>query len=175
MHEDSARPVVRHWRASDRESLLRFANNRNVSQNLLDRFPYPYTAADADFWLGRTAGNPDSTDWAIEVEGMAVGGIGVRPAEGGPATTGHFGYWLGEPFWGRGIMTRAVRLVADHALQRLGYQRLEAPVFARNPASMRVLEKCGFRRGDGPKGATIKGGQVIDTVLYVRLATGNAA
>ncbi len=172
MQKDGACPIVRHWRTSNRESLLRFANNRNVSQNLLDRFPYPYAGADADFWLGHTAGKPECTDWAIEVEGVAAGGIGVRPVDDGRPGAAHIGYWLGEPFWGRGIMTRAVRLVADHALLRLGYRRLEAPVFARNPASMRVLEKCGFRRGDGPKQDTIKAGESIDTVLYLRLARG---
>lgn len=162
--------VIRPWRDGDRESLLRFANNRRIWRNLRDRFPHPYTAADADDWFALCRGNPAEAGWAIEVEGEAAGGISLRPGRDVNVKSAEIGYWLGEPWWGRGIMTRAVRVVSDHAEQRLGIVRIEAPVFEWNPASMRVLEKCGYERESVRRRSVFKDGQLIDCMLYVRLA-----
>jgi len=170
MRLDGDRCVIRAWRDSDRESLLRYANNRKIWRNLRDRFPHPYTEADADAWFALCREHPDHAGWAIEAEGMAVGGISLRPGQDVHLKTAEIGYWLGEPWWGRGIMTKAVRVVADHALSRLGMERLEAPVFEWNPASMRVLEKCGFERESTQRQSVFKDGQLIDCMLYVRLA-----
>jgi ribosomal-protein-alanine N-acetyltransferase len=161
--------VLRPWRLTDKPALLRHANSREVWRNLADRFPHPYTEADADLWLTKFSQLPGSLRWAIEVEGEAVGGIGAEPGEGIFGKTANFGYWLGEALWGRGIMTAAVRGMADHALQALDLVRLESPVFEWNPASMRVLEKCGFEREGVRRKSIFKDGQVIDAVVYVRL------
>ena len=169
---DCGKCLVRPWREGDRTALLRYANNRNVWRNLKDRFPHPYTEADADAWLALNRRSPDRTGWAIEVDAEAVGGIGLVPGADVHAKQAHIGYWLGEPFWGRGIMTAVVQTVAAHALTRLGFVRLEAPVYAWNPASMRVLEKCGFTREGILRGSVFKDGQLIDSVLYARLAEG---
>src|SRR5512134_3459670 len=126
--------VVRDWRTEDKSSLLRFANNRNVWRNLTHRFPHPYTEAEADAWFALLAQKPESTHWAIEVEHVAVGGIGVMIGEGIFEKSAHFGYWLGEPYWGRGIATAAARATSDDAMARFGLVRLEASVFAWNPA-----------------------------------------
>lgn len=107
--------------------------------------------------------------WAIEIDGEAVGGIGVEPGEGIYARSGRFGYWLGEPFWGRGIMTAAVRATVEHAFTNLDLVRLEAPVFAWNPTSMRVLEKCGFEREGVLRNSVLKDGELIDAVLFAKL------
>jgi len=161
--------LVRPWRLDDKPSLLRHANNRNVWRNLAHRFPHPYTEADADTWLTRIAGQPGCLRWAIEVNGEAVGGIGAEPGEGIFGKTANFGYWLGEEYWGRGIMTAAARATANYALENLDLVRLEAPVFEWNPASMRVLEKCGFEREGIRRKGIFKDGQVIDAVMYARL------
>jgi RimJ/RimL family protein N-acetyltransferase len=170
MHLDCGSCIVRNWRDGDRESLVRFANNRNVWRNLKDRFPHPYTAADAEAWLALTRTHPERTGWAIEVDRVAVGGIGLKPLEDVYARSAHIGYWLGEPYWGRGIATDAVRAVSEDVLGRLRYLRLEAPVFAWNPASMRVLEKCGFAREGVMRKSVFKDGEVIDSVLFARVA-----
>ena len=170
MHLDCGPCIVRDWRASDRESLLRFANNRNVWRNLTHRFPHPYTEADADAWFALLEQMPEPTHWAIEVEHVAVGGIGVMIGEGILEKSAHFGYWLGEPHWGRGIATAAARATADYAMPRFGLVRLEASVFAWNPASMRVLEKCGFVREGVLRRSVVKDGKIIDAVLYARVA-----
>ena len=160
---------VRDWRLTDKDSLLRHANNRHVWINLAHRFPHPYTAADADSWFGMLAQQSAPTHWAIEVDGAAVGGIGIDPGEGIYSKSARFGYWLGEAFWGRGITSAAVRATSDHILGATEIVRLEAPVFAWNPASMRVLEKCGFAREGVARNSVFKDGQVIDAVIYARV------
>jgi len=156
------RCVVRDWTRADRPSLVRFANNRNVWRSLKDRFPHPYTDAHADQWFGMLEAMAEPTHWAIEVDGEAVGSIGVE------LDSGHFGYWLGEPLWGCGIMSAAVAHVAPYALQHFRLPRLQSPVFEWNAASMRVLEKCGFVRQHRLRGSLVKDGRLIDQVLYTR-------
>ncbi len=169
MRIDCCLCVIRDWDPADKPALARIANDRAVWRNLAHRFPHPYTAADADRWfelLGRT---PVPTHWAIAVDGDLAGGIGVDLGEGVDAKTGHFGYWLGRAYWGRGIMTAACGVVSDLVLNRFGLVRLEARVFAWNPASMRVLEKCGFEREGVLRRSICKDGEVIDAVLYARV------
>ncbi len=166
MRLDCEKSVVRELGRSDKAALVRFANNRNVWRNLTHMFPHPYTDADADGWFSFLEQMPEPTFWAIEVDGMTVGGIGVTLRQGIYLKSAEFGYWLGEPYWGRGIMTEAAKAVMSYAMQRFGLIRLDAPVFEWNPASMRVLEKCGFVREGVLRASAVKDGQVIDRVLY---------
>jgi ribosomal-protein-alanine N-acetyltransferase len=170
MRLDCGTCIVRDWRETDRDSLQRHANNRRVWRNLKDRFPHPYTLADAEAWLALHRTAPERAGWAIEVGDMAVGGIGLEPGTDVHARCAHIGYWLGEAYWGRGIASAAVRAVSEYSLDRLGFVRLEAPVYEWNPASMRVLEKCGFRREGVMKMSVFKDGELIDSVLYARVA-----
>jgi len=163
---EGAKSVIREWAPSDKPALVRFANNRKIWRNLAHIFPHPYTEADADWWFSFLAGMPEPTSWAIEVDGLAVGSVGVRLGEGIYVKSAEFGYWLAEPYWGRGIMTEAAKAASRYAMQRFGLIRLEAPVFEWNPASMRVLEKCGFVREGVLRASAVKDGQVIDRVLY---------
>jgi len=166
---DCGRCIVRDWSLADKSSLLRLADNRSVWRNLTHRFPHPYTDADADSWLVLLATKARRTNWAIEVEGLAVGGIGMDPGEGVYAKTARFGYWLGEAYWQRGIMTAAVRATAEFIFANSEIVRLEAPVFEWNPPSMRVLEKCGFVREGVLRKSVEKDGQIIDMVMYALL------
>jgi RimJ/RimL family protein N-acetyltransferase len=161
--------ILRGWQDEDRDSLVAHANNRNVWRNLKDRFPHPYADKDADAWLALARAQPDWLNWAVVVDGAAVGCIGLQPQADVHASTAHIGYWLGEPFWGRGIMTAAVSAIADHAFSPLGFKRIETPVFAWNPASMRVLEKCGFVREGVMAKSVFKDGELIDSMLYARV------
>lgn len=170
MRLDCIRCVVRDWTPADKDDLLRVADNTRVARNLTHGFPQPYTAADADAWFAFLAGMAEPTHWAIEVDGRAVGGIGLEVGEGVFARSADFGYWLGEPYWGRGIMTAAVGVVAPYAMARFGLRRLEAGVFARNPASVRVLEHCGFVLEGVARAAVWKDGVVIDRLVYALVA-----
>jgi RimJ/RimL family protein N-acetyltransferase len=169
MHLDCGQCTVRNWTRDDRISLLEYANDRDVWRNLGERFPHPYTRADADRWFSHLEGMTDPTHWAIDVGGQAVGGIGVERGELEHVKCGRFGYWLGQAYWGCGIMTSAVGATSDYVLQQFDIVRLDAPVFAWNPASMRVLEKCGFSREGVLRRAVFKDGQVIDAIMYAKL------
>ena len=143
---------VRSWRPADAASIVEHANNRKVWRNLTDRFPHPYGPEDAERWFCMLEGMREPTHWAIEVEGHAVGGVGVILREDVYAKSGAFGYWLGEAYWGRGIATRVVKAVAPYAMSRFGLVRLESPVFAWNPASMRSPTSPLMRHASAPSG-----------------------
>lgn len=161
--------VLRPWAPADKASLIANANNHRVWRNLADVFPHPYTEADADFWIGFANSPSRSINFAIEFEGVAVGGVGARAGEGIFVRTAQFGYWLGEPYWGRGIMTAAAGAMLEHLRQDARFARLEAPVFEWNPASMRVLDKLGFVREAVKRSSVTKDGHLIDSVLYTYL------
>lgn len=157
---------LRPWMTDDKPALVHNANNRKVWRNLADIFPHPYTEADADFWIDLANQAAPSIHLAIELDGIAVGGIGIIVGEGIARYTGKFGYWLGEDYWGRGIATAAARAMCDYAFFGPQFVRLEAQVFAWNPASMRVLEKTGFVREGVHKRSVFKDGQFTDGVMY---------
>lgn len=163
---DVAACHLRPWRTADKPSLIRYANNIKIWRNLKDVFPHPYTEKDADAWLAIAGREGPSIHLAIEFQRDAIGGIGVVPLEGNARRTGHFGYWLAEMHWGRGIATAAARAMVSHVFSRTRLARLEAPVFAWNPASMRVLEKTGFLREGVHRRSVFKDGQLIDSVMY---------
>src|SRR5919206_1949976 len=161
--------TVRPWRAGDAASLVRHANNRRIWRNLRDRFPHPYTPADAEAFLRSVIGTTPETSFAIAVEGAAVGGIGLTLAEDIHRRTAEIGYWLGEEYWGRGIATAAVRAVTEHALTSQDLRRVFALPFAENRASARVLEKAGFALEGVLRSSAVKDGRVLDQLLYARI------
>jgi RimJ/RimL family protein N-acetyltransferase len=160
--------TLRPWRAGDEVTLVPHANDRRVWRNLRDRFPHPYTANDAVQWV-RMASLLTDSQFAIEVEGAAVGGIGFEQLDDVYRVGAELGYWLGAELWGRGIMTEAVRAVAAHAFAAAEIDRLQAGVFSWNAASMRVLEKAGFVREGTYRRAVLKDGAIGDLVMFVRL------
>jgi ribosomal-protein-alanine N-acetyltransferase len=162
--------LIRPWRAGDELSLVRHANNRNIWINLRDLFPYPYTMADARRWIAETAAQGEPHHWAVEVDGHAVGAVGLRGREDVNRISAEIGYWLGEEFWGRGIMTEVVGATTRHGFRELGFTRIFAEVFEWNAASMRVLEKNRYAREGVLRKSAIKAGQVIDQVVYAAIS-----
>ncbi len=158
--------LIRPWQHADRESLVRHADNRRVWLMLRDQFPHPYTPADADAWLAHVAQQHPVTSFAITVAGEAVGGIGVAPQPDVHRRSAEVGYWLGEAFWNRGIMTAAVRTFTTYAFDAYDLIRIFAGVFSSNPASMRVLEKAGYTREGVLRRSVVKDGQILDQILY---------
>jgi ribosomal-protein-alanine N-acetyltransferase len=155
---------LRSWRTGDLEDLVRHANDREVWLNLRDAFPYPYTEADGIVWLAAAEINP--FNFAIEVGGKAAGSIGFTPGDDVHRVSAEIGYWLGRPFWGRGIGTAAVSAACTWAFEHYDWHRLFAGVFAPNVASMRVLEKAGFQREGVLRNAVVKDGRVLDQIQY---------
>ena len=160
---------VRSYRAGDKAALVAYADNRNVSRNLRDRFPFPYTPEVADWWLKHVAAEDPATSFAIATAEELIGGIGVELGEDVHHRTGEIGFWLGEPFWGRGIVTAAVRAFTPWAFDRFDLLRIWAGVFESNPASARVLEKAGYAFEGRHRGAVVKEGKVLDELVYARL------
>lgn len=161
--------LLREWRRGDEPSLVRHANNRNVWINVRDSFPHPYRQSDARSWVRLASTTGLNQIFAIDVDGFAVGAIGVRPRDDVHALTAELGYWLGEEFWNRGIVTEAVGAVTGYAFNTLGMVRLYAEVFAWNEASMRVLEKAGFVKEGVLRKSAYKDRQIIDQVLFAKV------
>ncbi len=161
-----SRCTLRPWRRGDEASLVRHANNRNVWRNLRDRFPHPYTAADADAWIARASAQTPATSAAIVVDEAAVGGVGLELGVDVFRRSAEIGYWLGEPFWGRGIATEVLGAFTEYAFAHFDLCRLEAAVFEWNPASMRVLEKAGYTLEGRARLAVTKDGRTGDRLLY---------
>jgi ribosomal-protein-alanine N-acetyltransferase len=162
------RCTIRPWRLDDAESLTKHANNRKVWLALRDLFPHPYTMQDAQEFLRRTISEQPTTLFCIDVDGRAVGGIGIRVGHDVHRNTAELGYWLGEKFWGRSIMSEAVRAFRDFCFTNFPLHRVYAEPFANNPASARVLEKAGFFFEGRLKNNVIKDGKLLDSVLYAK-------
>lgn len=160
------RSDVRSWRATDLEPLVRYANNRNIWINLRDRFPYPYGHGDGRRFIRAARKMIPETFFAIAVGGEAVGGIGYVLQHDVERVSAEVGYWLGEPFWGRGITSEALAAVTRYAIEQHQLTRLFAVPFAYNTASCRVLEKAGYVVEGRLRRSAIKDGQVIDQFQY---------
>ncbi len=161
---------VRSWRVSDLDSLVRHADNRNIWINLRDRFPHPYTKRDGQRFIRSMRESEPETAFAIAVEGLAVGGIGFALQQDVERASGEIGYWLGEPFWGRGITTEALVAVTRYAIETHGLTRVFAVPFAYNTASCRVLEKAGYALEGRLRRSAIKDGQIVDQLQYAFIA-----
>jgi [ribosomal protein S5]-alanine N-acetyltransferase len=162
--------ILRAWHRSDISSLVRYANNRKIWLNLRDVFPHPYTHAEAEKWLAICESNQGpATHFAIELQGEAIGGIGCRLLDDVNCKTAEVGYWLGEPFWGRGIATAALKQTTNYAFEIFSVERLQASVFEWNPASARVLEKAGYVLEGRLRRSIFKDGRLADSLLYARI------
>jgi RimJ/RimL family protein N-acetyltransferase len=161
-----SRSTLRPARLADAPSIAAQANNRKIWRNLTDAMPHPYAESDAAKFIQRMRSLARPTSLFIEVDGAAVGSIGVVLKDDVTRIGAAMGYWLGEAYWGRGIMSEAVPAFTDWALAEFGLVRLEATVFEWNPASARVLEKSGYVREGTLRRSAIKDGQVIDRWLY---------
>ncbi|MGE5215064.1 MAG: GNAT family N-acetyltransferase [Nitrospirota bacterium] len=160
--------TIRSWRLDDAESLARHANNRKIWLAVRDLFPHPYTIQDAYEFLQRSISEQPKMKFCVAIEGAAVGGIGIHPGQDVHRHTATIGYWLGEKFWGRGIMTEAVTAVGDFCFDNFPLRRISAEVYANNPASARVLEKAGFTFEGCLKNHVLKDGKLLDSLLYAR-------
>lgn len=160
------RCVVRPWRFGDEVPLARHANNRNVARQLRDRFPHPYTISDGRRFIQSVAGATPITNFAIAVDDEACGGIGFSPGTDVERYSAEIGYWLGEPFWGRGIVAEALVLVSQYAFEQCGLLRLFALPFADNAQSVRVLEKAGYTREGILVASSVKYGTPRDQAIY---------
>jgi RimJ/RimL family protein N-acetyltransferase len=165
-----ARCEVRSWTMSDVEPLARHANNRKIWLNLRDAFPHPYTRQDAREYIRDVRDRVPETSFAIAVDGEAIGSIGFVLHRDVERVSAEIGYWLAEPFWGKGIATEALTAVTNLALATHGLTRIFAVPFAWNAASCRVLEKAGYVLEARLRCSAIKDGQLTDQFQYAFIA-----
>lgn len=158
--------VLRDWEMEDAPRIAQYANNRKIWLNLRDGFPHPYTLEDAVQFITCATQAMAGTVFAIATETEAIGSIGLMPGKDVHRYTAEMGYWLAEPYWGKGIMTLAVRCLTDYAINDLKLHRIYAEPYTVNPASARVLEKAGFIREGTLRSNAYKDGQIIDQYMY---------
>lgn len=160
--------TIRPWRESDAADLAAALNNEKILNNLRDGLPFPYTEADAlDYIRAMLAADPDETfAFAVTLDDRAVGSIGVFRQQNIHRRTAELGYYIAEPYWGKGCMTQAVLLACGHVFTHSDILRIYAEPFAHNAGSCRVLEKAGFRLEGTLRQNAVKNGQIIDMKLY---------
>jgi RimJ/RimL family protein N-acetyltransferase len=166
MYREIGSFIIRNWTIEDAPSIARYANNRKIWMNLRDAFPHPYSIQDAESFISRAVQSEPPNLFAIATHSEAIGGIGLAPGKDVHRFTAELGYWLAEPFWGKGIMTQAVRVLAAYAISDLKLHRLYAEPYSTNPASMRVLEKAGFICEGRLRSNAYKDGKVLDQFIY---------
>jgi RimJ/RimL family protein N-acetyltransferase len=157
---------LRALRLSDAHSFAKNANNPLIANYLRDAFPYPYTVENAKNFIQSMANSQNNYVWGIDVNGEACGAIGLHQLSDVYRFTAEIGYWLGEPFWNRKILSRGVMAVIDFAFNETDFVRLQAGVFSNNAASAKVLENCGFDREGIHRKAIYKKGQLLDEWMY---------
>lgn len=156
---------------ADRQQLVLLANNIHVGQNLRDGFPHPYSLKDADKFIRHCMKLSPPEIFAIEWEATYVGNIGLHPGTDVYRKSAELGYFLGEPYWNKGIMTRSVNLICDYGFRNMDIVRIYSGVFDFNKASQRVLEKCGFTLEGISKKAVFKNGRFCDEYRYAKVKT----
>ncbi len=163
--------LLRKWRSEDAPAIARLADNPKVSANLRDVFPYPYTLQDAVDYAAFCIGADEEKQWIrmIEVDGQPAGSVTLTLGGDVYRRSAELGYWLGEPYWGRGAMTQAVRAACREAFARWDIVRIYAEPFARNAASRRVLEKAGFTLEGVMRAGVCKRGEILDYCMYALL------
>ena len=158
---------LRPFAPSDRERLAEAANDKRIWRNLTNLFPHPYSLQDADEWIELCAQHGEPTrNFVIALDGDLVGSIGLNLLEGEKAHMANIGYWIAAEYWGRGIATQALRAFTSYAFDAFPVSRLQTTVFGWNPASARVLEKCGYQLEGRRRGAIRKGDETTDELCY---------
>ena len=161
------RLALRSFRDGDAAAIVWHADNPNVARYLRERFPQPYTRAAAAAWLESVTDEKPARNLAITVEDQVIGGIGLAPGTDIHRVSAEVGYWLGEAMWGQGIATCALRLFIPYALASFPVcNRLFAYVDEEHAASIRVLEKNGFRQEGRFVGAAVQRGSLRNQLVF---------
>ncbi len=165
----SEKIILRSLTDDDASALALLADNKKIWDNVRDILPHPYTIDDAIFFINLTKEENPQMSFAIEYEGKFCGMIGLVAQQDVYRRTAEIGYWLGEPFWGKGIATEAVGLITDYGFNELGFVRIHTGIFEHNIGSMKVLEKNGYKKDGVFEKNIIKNGKMIDEHRYSKI------
>ncbi len=159
--------VLRPWSESDARKLSLIADNKNISDNLRDGFPFPYSLNDAKIWLESIISeNTPPRFFAILFDNVIVGSIGIVTKTDIYRKNFEIGYFLDEKHWGKGIATKAIKAATSYAFSNFDVVRVYAEPFADNPGSRKALEKAGFTLEATLRRNVIKNGIVKDSCIY---------
>ena len=159
---------IRKWKLSDATDLAAALSNKKIQDNLRDGLPYPYTEQDGTEYISAmlSADENETFAFAITVDNKVIGSIGVFRQENIHRQTAELGYYIAEKYWGKGIMTEAVKQICEYVFAGSDIIRIYAEPFAYNTASCRVLEKAGFQYEGTLRSNAVKNGKVIDMKMY---------
>ena len=159
---------IRKWELSDAKDLAAALSNKKVQDNLRDGLPYPYTEQDGKEFISAmlSADESETFAFAITVDNMVIGSIGIFRQGNIHRQTAELGYYIAEEYWGKGIMTEAVKQICEYVFDKSDIIRIYAEPFAYNIASCRVLEKVGFQYEGTLRSNAVKNGKVIDMEMY---------
>jgi len=169
MTTNSQSVLLRRLVPGDKDSIAQLANNKNIFDNVRDFFPHPYTEKDAIEFIEICEQEDPARTFAIEYQQEFAGVIGLVLQTDVYHKSAEIGYWIGEPFWNKGIATTAITLMLDHAFNNLNLIRVYTGVFDFNKASRRVLEKCGFKLEGIFEKSIIKNDIICNEYRYARL------
>ena len=157
---------LREWNLNDINSLVKYANNHKIASNLTDQFPYPYSHKNGETFLEVATKDDPARLLAIDVDGEASGGIGLHFQKDIYKKNAELGYWLAEPYWGKGIMSNAVRQIVTYGFKTFDIKRIYAIPFGSNVASQKVLENAGFILEGKFEKTLYKNGEYLDELIY---------
>lgn len=159
---------IREWKIADAANLAAALSNKKVQDNLRDGLPYPYTEQDGIDFISAmlSADKNDTFSFAVTIDDKAIGNIGVFRQSNIHRLTAELGYYIAEEYWGKGIMTEAVKQICEYVFASSDIIRIYAEPFAYNTASCRVLEKSGFQYEGMLRKNAVKNGKVLDMKMY---------
>ena len=161
--------ILRPWQTDDAVQLSFIANNITIWNNLRNRLPYPYSRADAAKWIAHCRNQHPTQNFAVVYGKLVVGSAGLMIKDDVYIKNIEIGYFVGEPYQGKGIATETVKILMDYIDKRFNAIRIYAEVFAHNKASMRVLQKNGFYLESIRRKSTIKNGEILDDFIWVKI------
>ncbi len=165
---------LRPFHQGDLASLVKHANNYNISKNLSNKFNFPYTQSDGIAFINLALSASPLEIFAIVVDGEAVGSIGIHPQKDLYCKNAEMGYWLAESLWGNGIVPLAIKEMITYGFKTFDITRIYARTFDTNFKSQRVLEKAGFKLEAEFKGTYYKNGTVYDEMVYAVRKSGGS-
>lgn len=159
--------LIRKWELGDIDNLVKYANNRNISDKLADAFPFPYTKEFGLNFIQRVSTENPTRIFAVTFNRKAIGSIGIFPGTDIHRKNADIAYWIAEPFWGHGIANKAIAQIVDYGFTTFDISRIYAKPYGNNPNSHRVLEKAGFKLEATLKNAVYKNEEYMDELIYI--------
>jgi len=157
---------LRPWNKNDLPRLVEIADNKNIADNLTNKFPHPYTEESGKGFIAFANTNNPPYIMAIEIDGLVAGAVGLHPLHDIFCKNAEMGYWLGEAYWGKGIMTNAVKEMVTYGFKSFDIDRIFARPFGTNIGSQRVLEKAGFKLEGQFEKTLFKNGVYHDEIVF---------